>query len=99
MEEQRDIITKLVEIDQRSKSNTKRLDHFEQVLNSVYELTTAVKLLAEKQDRMASNLEDVQDQVEELEQKPAKRWDGLIDKIIAILCAAILGFILAKFDL
>jgi hypothetical protein len=32
-----------------------------------------------------------------LEEKPGKRWDGLVDKIILTVAAAIVGFLLAHF--
>lgn len=91
-----DLVKEVVEIDQRSRSNAKRLDRLEAIVDSVYELTTSVKLLAEKQDRMATSMDKVSEKVEALESKPAKKWDGLVDKIISILIAAALGFFLAK---
>lgn len=44
-------------------------------------------------------LEQLSDDVEELKEKPAKRWDGIIEKIIGIVVAAVVGFILAKVGL
>ena len=37
--------------------------------------------------------------VEELKEKPGKRWEGLVDKIIWAVAAAALGYILAQIGL
>ena len=43
----------LAEVDARSKSNTKRLDKLESLIEVVHELATTMKLMAEKQERTA----------------------------------------------
>lgn len=94
-----DSTRQIIEIDQRSRSNTHRLDKLEEQVKAIYELTTSVRLLAEKQDRMAGTLKELDEHVSSLEQKPAKKWDNLVDKIIAIAVAAALGFLLAQIGL
>ena len=37
---------------------------------------------------------DLKDDVKQLVSKPAKRWDGLIDKAIAVVVGAVIGFLL-----
>ena len=39
---------------------------------------------------------ELDDKVEAIEQKPAKRWDGLVDKIVLTVVAALIGFALAR---
>ena len=34
-----------------------------------------------------------------LEEKPAKRWDALVDKIVWAIAAALIGFVLAQVGL
>ena len=94
-----DITRQLIEIDQRGKSNTHRLNRLEEQVQTIYDLTTSVKLLAEKQDRVAETVEELNDHVSQLEQKPAQKWDNLVDKVIAVSVAAALGFLLAQIGL
>lgn len=48
--------------------------------------------IMEKLDRLAGD-------VKELKAKPGKRWEGIVEKAIGILVAAVLGFMLARLGL
>lgn len=87
---------RLVEVEQRSKSNTHRLEDVERRQDDLSELVGTVKVLAEKEDRMESDVKEIKSDVKILTNKPAKRWDNLIDKIISLLIAGVVGFFLAK---
>ena len=41
----------------------------------------------------------IDSRLSEVEKKPAKRWNGMIDKIIDILIGAFMGYILIKLGL
>lgn len=66
-----EMAVKLTEVEQRSKSNTHRID----------EIKESVDGLTRK--------------VETIEQKPAKRWDGMVDKIIFGLIGALVTAVAA----
>ncbi|MEG2097441.1 MAG: hypothetical protein RRY65_04665 [Pseudoflavonifractor sp.] len=91
-----EISVKLTEVDQRGKSNTRRIDKLEQSTDALNELTIAVKEMVLKQNYVADTVDKLDKKVEALEQKPAKRWDGLVDKIILTIVAALVGFVLAR---
>lgn len=65
----------------------------------LHQLATSVAVMAEKMTTMNTNLDVLSHKVDELEDKPAKRWDGLVDKIIAVVAGAVVGIVLAKFGL
>lgn len=90
---------RLVEVEQRSKSNTHRLEDVEKRQDDLSELVGTVKVLAEKEDRMESDVKEIKSDVKTLTNKPAKRWDNLVDKVLSLLIAAVVGFILAKLGL
>lgn len=90
---------KLAEVDQRARSNTRRIDKLEQSTDALTRLATSVEVMATKQDTMADTLDRLDGKVETLEGKPAKRWDGIVDKVIWAVLAAVLGFLLARFGL
>lgn len=90
---------RLTEVEQRSKSNMKRLDDVEKRQNSLDELVGTVKVLAVKEDNIEKKVDKISDNVESITNKSAKRWDGLVDKIILTIAAAVVGFVLAKFGL
>ena len=87
---------KLAEVDSRSKSNTKRLDRLEELIETVHELAMTMKLMAEKQERTAETVERLDAKLSSIEQEPAKRWKSIVDKVILTIVAALVGFVLAQ---
>ena len=86
----------LAEIDARSKSNTKRLDRLEELTETVHELVTTMKLLADKQERTAETVERLDTKLSAIEQEPAKRWKAVVEKVLMTVVAALVGFVMAK---
>ena len=86
----------LAEIDARSKSNTKRLDRLEELTETVHELATTMKLLADKQERTAETVERLDTKLSVIEQEPAKRWKAVVEKVLMTVVAALVGFVMAK---
>ena len=93
---QEEMTLKLVEVDNRSRSNTRRINELSGQIEAVNRLATAVEVMATKQDTLGENVERLTDKVDALESKPAKRWDGLVDKVILTIVAALVGFALAR---
>lgn len=90
---------RLTEVESRSKSNMKRLDEVEKRQNNLDDLVGTVKVLYEKEERVESDVSEIKNDVKEIKEKPGKRWDGLVDKIILTIAAAVIGFVLAKLGL
>lgn len=78
------------------KSNTLRLNRLEENTAVLNRLATAVEVMATKQDTMGESVERLETKVDTLESKPGKRWDGLVDKLILTVAAALIGFLLAQ---
>lgn len=87
---------RLTEIEQRSKSNAHRLDDIEKRQDNLDELVVSVKTLAVREENVESDVKEIKSDVKTLTNKPAKQWDGLVDKIITTIVALIVGFIFAK---
>lgn len=69
-------------------------------------LETATAVQDEKLDRMDRKLEDIHadqktilSKVEALEGKPGKRWEGIVDKALWAVCAAVIAFLLGRVGL
>ena len=54
---------------------------------------------AEQNKQIIEKLDQLAADVAELKSKPGKHWDGMVEKIISVLVAAIVGFMLAKFGM
>ena len=87
---------RLTIVEDRSKSNSNRLDEVERRQDNLEELTSTVKVLAVREENVESTVKEIKSDVKSLTSKPAKRWDSIVDKIIITIVAAIVGFILAK---
>ena len=88
---------RLTELEERSKSNTHRLDEMEKRQDDLEELTSTVKVLAVREENVEKDVKEIKSDVKGLTSKPGQRWDSLVDKIILTVAAAVIGFILAKF--
>lgn len=90
---------RLTEVEDRSKSNQHRIDELEKRQDNLDDLVGTVKVLADREERVETDVKEIKDDVKSLANKPAKRWDNLVDKIIITVAAAVVGFILAKIGL
>lgn len=87
---------RITEIEERSKSNTHRIDTLEQRQYNLDELVGTVKVLAVREEAVENDVKVIKNDVKTLTSKPAKRWDSLVDKIILALAAGLVGFILSQ---
>ena len=87
---------RLTEVEERSKSNKHRLDEVEKRQDNLDELVGTVKVLADREERVEDDVKEIKSDVKSLTGKPAKKWDNLVNQVISILVAGIVGFILAK---
>ena len=90
---------KIQETTDRSLRNEGRIQKLEKESDVLHQLATSVALLAEQMKTMNTNVSALSSEVEELKEKPAKRWDGLVDKIIWAVAGAFLAFALARLGL
>lgn len=87
---------RLTTVEDRSKSNTKRLDEMEKRQDDLDELVSTVKVLAVREEAVENDVKEIKNDVKSLTGKPAQRWENLITQLITIVVATIAGFILAK---
>ena len=89
----------LTEVVERSKSNTKRIDDMEKRQDDLDELVSTVKVLAVREENVENDVKEIKSDVKSLASKPAQRWDSLVDKIIAVIAGALIGFVLTQIGL
>lgn len=90
---------RLTQVEQRAKSNTHRLEKLEESTEAINRLATSMEVMASKQEQVAETVEKLDGKVTALEGKPAKRAEGLADKIIWAVCAAVIAFVLTQIGL
>lgn len=87
---------RLTEVEERSKSNTHRINDIEKRQNDLDELVSTVKVLAVREESVENDVKEIKTDVKNLTGKAGQRWDGLVDKIITAIAAALIGFIAAQ---
>jgi predicted nucleic acid-binding Zn-ribbon protein len=87
---------RLTETEQRSKSNTKRLDTVEKWQADFSDLISTVKVLANREERVEKDVGEIKEAVQEIREKPGKRWDGVVDKVIFAVIGGVVTFLLVK---
>lgn len=90
---------RLSSVEERAKSNTKRLDAVEARQDDLDKLTSSVAALATKQEDMDGDVKEIKADVKALNAKPGKRWESIVDKTVWAVLAAVIAFLLARIGL
>lgn len=93
-------ITKWISaVEQRGKSNSHRLDALEKQTEALNTLATSVAVMAEKVEATGEKVDGLCTDVQELKAEPGKRWKSVVERVIYIIVAAVVGYILARLGL
>ena len=94
-----DLAIKQQKTDDRSIRNEGRIKKLEEESAVLHKLATSVAVMAEQLKTMNASVTTLTNEVEELREKPGKRWDGLVDKLVWAVAAAFLGDVFANIGL
>lgn len=94
-----DQIKLLVECDQRSKSNTHRLDELSTRVDDYCEMISTIKVLENELGHIKDDVADIRKKVSELAAKPGKRWETVVEKVILLLVGGVVAFLLTRMGL
>ena len=93
---------RLTEVEQRSKSNTRRLDKLEPIVeeihtmsNTMVQLVQEVKHTNEAVSSLDAKVERMDGRVDDMEKAPAKRMDSVKNKLIDTVLGVVVGFLVA----
>ena len=93
---EQEVAVKLTEVEERSKSNTHRIDKLEQRQDDLDKLATAVEVLASREQSVETDVKEIKADVKTITQKSGKRWDGIVDKALWLLVGAALAALFAQ---
>ncbi len=91
-----DLAVRVAEIDQRSKSNTHRLDKMELRQDNLDKLVASVTALANEQEHIKADVTEIKADVKSLTEKPGKRWEAVVEKVIMLVVAGVVGYVMAQ---
>lgn len=90
---------RLSKVEERAKSNTKRLDEVEERQNNLDDLVASVRVLATREERVEKDVTEIKSDVKSIKEKPGKRWEAIVDKIVWAVLAAVIAFLLGRVGL
>ena len=88
---------RLTEIEQRSKSNTHRLDKLEPIISEIHTMSKTMVQLVGEVKHTNENVSEIKDKVGVLESKPSSRMEQIKTAIITAISTALIGGIIAAF--
>ncbi len=90
---------RLCVVEDRSKSNSHRLRSVEDKQDAMTELVQSVAAMAQKQVDMDADLKEIKADVKNINLKPAKRWDSIVDKALLAAVGALVAYIAVQLGL
>lgn len=98
--------SRMTALEQRCKSNSHRLEQVERQQEAIHSLAASLQVMASEQKHQTQAINTVREdvsrldgKVDALEMKPARRWEGLVEKLVWGVVGAVLAFLLARMGL
>jgi hypothetical protein len=82
-------------IDARCKSNTHRINELSEHQVALDRLVTSVEVLATKQETVEGDVKEIKEDVKLITGKAGKRWESIVDKLLAALVGAFVAWLIS----
>lgn len=82
-------------VEERSKSNTHRIDAFEKLADEMHSMAKSIAVMAQQLSHNNEHLDSLSTRVGELEKRPGALWDKLIGGIVGAAATGLVGAIVA----
>lgn len=86
----------LKEVEERSKGNARRIGDLEKKVDDLADVVGVLQAMKKDLEYLTKAVNETQGDVKSLKEKPAKRWDALVEKVLWGVVSALLAFLLAK---
>lgn len=86
----------LKEVEERSKGNARRIESLEKKVDDLADVVGVLQAMKKDLEYLTKSVNETSADVKELKEKPAKRWESLVEKILWGVVGAVLTFLLAK---
>lgn len=74
----------------------RRMCDLEKLTESVHTLALATQAIASKQEALSTSVSVLRNDVDDLKDKPAKRWDGLVGTVVTVAATAFIMSLLTR---
>ena len=94
-----DFSVRMKAIEDENEVITQRLNKQSALVQDIQELSSSVAVLANNMKSLLDEQQRQNKRLEELEKKPVKRWDAVIDKIVMTVLGALIAYVLLQVGL
>lgn len=91
-----DDAVKLAEVEQRARSNTRRIEDLEKRQDNLDNLATTMSVMANEQEHIKTDVSEIKTNVKILTDKPGKRWESVIEKLVWLIVSGAAGYLMAQ---
>ena len=88
------MLARVAGLEEKVEDSVRRISQLEKNQSALTRLTTAVEVLATKQETVSDSVERLNHKMDAIEQRPGRRWESLTDKILLVLAGAFISFLL-----
>lgn len=86
----------LKEVEDRSKGNTRRIETLEKKVDDLSSVVSVLQAMQKDLEHLTKSVNETRADVKELKDKPGKRWEDLVGKIVWGIVGAALAFFLSR---
>lgn len=90
---------RLTAVEERSKSNTHRIDELYKKQEEIIETIKTVAVMASEQAHIKADVAEIKSDVKKLMGRDGRRWEMVVEKVILLAVAAMVGYVLLKIGL
>lgn len=94
-----EMAVRVQQVEDRSKSNSHRLNDVEKKLADNDQMLASIARLDQKQTDMDKDIKEIKSDVKTIAEKPGKRWDAIVDKVLLAIVAALVCYALSQIGL
>lgn len=94
-----EMAVRVQQVEDRSKSNSHRLSDVEKKLSDNDQMLASIARLDQKQTDMDKDIKEIKSDVKTIAEKPGKRWDAIVDKVLLAIVAALVCYALSQIGL
>jgi len=91
---EQELSLKLSETEQRARGNTRRIEKLERRQDDLEKLVTAVEVLAAREESVERDVKEIKADVKGMAEKPGKRWESMIDRVLYAVIGAVISLLL-----
>lgn len=99
-----ELTKKVFDLDERVARHTEqiktcfnRIGDLGVMTDNIQKLAMSVELMAHEQKNLGEKVDGLSEDLEEIKEKPGKRWDSVVLTVITVMVTAVVTYFLTKF--